>query len=260
MIHIEINKSNLCNGEYSLYVSFPYDIRVVEVVRATPERYWDKNAKLWEVAFKSLPQLLSGLSDYDIEITGYYVSLEKKKVKTPKGFKFKTKPFEHQLVGFDYGLNNDKWLLGDEMGLGKTKQVIDIACAKKLAKGYKHCLIICGVNGLKWNWQNEVATHSNETAHILGQRMKAGRLQIGSTAEKHKDVKKLFKGGIDSYFIITNFETMRDEAIVADLKALCEEGTIGMIAFDECHKAKNPTSQQGKGILKLKAESMIAMT
>ena len=33
-----------------------------------------------------------------------------------------------------------------------------------------------------------------------------------------------------------------------------------MIAFDECHKAKDPTSQQGKGILKLNAETMIAMT
>ena len=33
-----------------------------------------------------------------------------------------------------------------------------------------------------------------------------------------------------------------------------------MIAADECHKMKNPSSQQGKAFLKLRAETMIAMT
>ena len=33
-----------------------------------------------------------------------------------------------------------------------------------------------------------------------------------------------------------------------------------MVAIDEVHKCKNPTSQQGKGILKLSADTMIAMT
>ena len=33
---------------------------------------------------------------------------------------FKTEPYEHQIEGFNFGLNNDRWLLGDEMGLGKA--------------------------------------------------------------------------------------------------------------------------------------------
>ena len=144
------------------------------------------------------------------------------------------------------------------MGLGKTKQVIDIAVAKKLQKGYKHCFIVCGVNGLKWNWRNEVYTHSNESAYILGQKVKGTKISIGSNKDKLNDVKNL--ANIDSYFIITNVETLRDETINEELQKLCKDGTIGMIAFDECHKAKNPTTQQGKGILKLQAETMIAMT
>lgn len=258
MIKIDIQKSNRCNGDWSLYVTSPYNQSVVDVIRALPERYWDKDNKLWECPFKMLGTLLDKLSAFEIEITGQYVSQKKKKVATPDGFKFKTKPFEHQVVSFEYGLNNNRWLLGDEMGLGKTKQVIDIAVAKKLEKGYKHCLIICGVNGLKWNWKNEVATHSNESAYILGQRRKSNKLVIGSNADKLKDIKALKK--IDDYFIITNVETLRQDDIVKELSALCNNGTIGMIAFDECHKAKNPTSQQGKGILKLQAETMIAMT
>lgn len=256
MININIDKSNNCNGEWSLYVTSPYNQKVVDVIRALPDRFWNKDKKVWECAFKSLSTLLSQLSDFEIEITGHYVVLEEKKVEVPSDFNFKTKPYEHQVDGFNYGLANDKWLLGDEMGLGKTKQVIDIAVAKKLQNNYKHCLIICGVNGLKWNWKNEVNIHSDESAYILGQRIKAGRLVVGGNADKLADVENL----PDDYFIITNVETFRNDEIVEHVSALCKDGTIGMIAFDECHKAKNPTSQQGKGILKLNAKTMIAMT
>ena len=261
MITIDIQKSNKCNGDYSLFVSFPYDNKVVEVIRGLSERYWNAENKEWECAFKALPILVKELKDYEIEVKGIYVLMQKKKAVVPDGFNFKTKPYDHQIDGFNFGLENDRWLLGDEMGLGKTKQVIDIAVAKKLEKGYSHCLIICGVNGLKWNWKNEVATHSNENAWILGQRWKANRLVIGSNANKLCDVKALSTGQLsEHYFIITNVETFRSEDITKEVMKLCNNGTIGMIAFDECHKAKNPTSQQGKGILKLQAETMIAMT
>lgn len=258
MITIKIEKAKECSGEYSLYVSFPFDNKILEVVRALPERYWMKDSKIWECGLKCLPRLVESLQNYEIEITGPCISMQKKKAVIPEGFSFKTQPYEHQIDGFNFGLENDRWLLGDEMGLGKTKQVIDIAMAKKLEKGYKHCLIICGVNGLKWNWRNEVSIHSNENAYILGQRMKAGRIIIGSNADKSTDLDNLKDN--DNYFIITNVESLRSDDIAGKLVKLCADGTIGMIAFDECHKAKNPSSQQGKGILKLQADTMIAMT
>ena len=212
----------------------------------------------WEIPFKYFKSFIDALSDYDFDITGQYISTKKKKVTAPSGFEFKTKPFEHQIEGFEYGLNNDRWLLGDEQGLGKTKQVIDIAVAKKLQKGYRHCLIICGVNGLKWNWVNEIHTHSNEDAWILGQRKKHGKIVIGSNADKLDDLNAL--DSISSYFIITNVETLRQDAIVAKIKALCVNKAIGIVAIDEIHKCKNPSSQQGKGILKIQPECRIAMT
>ena len=258
MVSIKIDKAKQCGGEYSLYVSFPFDNRVLEVVRALPERYWVASQKIWECGMKCLPRLVESLQNYELEITGPYLSTEKKKAAIPNGFSFKTKPYEHQIDGFNYGLENDRWLLGDEMGLGKTKQVIDIAVAKKLEKGYKHCLIICGVNGLKWNWRNEVSVHSDEGAWILGQRQKGRRLVIGSNTDKYNDVANLQDN--TNYFIITNVESLRDESIVGKLQEACKSGLIGMVAFDECHKAKNPSTQQGKGILKLQADTMIAMT
>ena len=258
MININIARANRCNGDFSLFITFDFDMKIVNVIRQLPSKYWDADNKIWEVPFNKLGELVTNLQDYDIDISGQYVSLEKPKAVIPEGFEFKTTPYEHQIVGFNYGLQYDRWLLADEMGLGKTKQVIDIAVAKKLQKGYKHCLIVCGVNGLKWNWYNEVKTHSNETPYILGQREKKNGIVIGSNADKFADLTMLPSNL--SYFIITNVESIRDEQICNKLDELCKSGEIGMIAFDECHKAKNPTSQQGKGILKLHAETMIAMT
>lgn len=258
MIKIDVRKSIKCNGDYSLFVSFEYDSKIVDTIRSFPSRYWNPNEKTWEIPFNKLAELLERLPEYDFELTGPYISVEQPKAVAPIDFKFKTKPYEHQVTAFNFGLSHNKWLLGDEMGLGKTKQVIDIAVAKKLQYNYKHCFIICGVNGLKWNWANEVKTHSNEEAWILGQRKKNNKTVIGSVEDRLYDLQNLDK--ISAYFIITNIETLRNKAVVAELDKRCKSGDIQMIAFDECHKAKNPNSQQGKGILKTKADTMIAMT
>lgn len=264
MIDIRVAESNKCNGDWSLYVTFPYNDKVVETVRSFPNRFWDKDKKEWELPFKCFKPFIEALPDQNFDIHGDWRAFEKKEIaKIPTGFQFKTTPFQHQIEGFEYGLNNDRWLLGDEQGLGKTKQVIDIAVAKKLQKGYKHCLIICGVNGLKWNWVNEIHTHSNEVAWILGQRTKVGKTVIGSNADKLEDIKALSanKGYLsEHYFLITNVETLRNEEITKEIQKLCKDGTIGVVAADEVHKMKNPTSQQGKGFLKIQPECRIAMT
>ena len=254
MINVNIQKSNKVNGEWSLYVTFPYNDKIVNVIRSIPTKSWDKDKKEWELPFKSFPTLINNLPEFDFEVIGQITPISKKETVIPSNFNFKTNPFQHQIDGFKYGLENDRFLLGDEQGLGKTKQVIDIAVAKKLQKNYKHCLIVCGVNGLKWNWVNEIATHSNESAYILGQRNNT----IGSVADRLDDLKNI--NTINDYFLITNVETLRNEDISKELQKLCNDGTIGIVAIDEIHKCKNPSSQQGKGILKIQPECRIAMT
>lgn len=258
MINIRVAKSVKCNGDWSIFITSPYETKIVETIRGFSNRFWDKDAKEWEVPFKYLGKFVDALSDHEFDITGPGIPVTKPKAEVPDGFSFKTIPYDHQIDGLNFGLNNDRWLLGDEQGLGKTKQVIDIAVAKKLQYGYKHCLIVCGVNGLKWNWVNEIYTHSDEDAWILGQRILRGRIVIGSNKDKLTDVLKL--ESIPAYFIITNVETLRSEEIAAELAKLCKSGEIGIVAVDEVHKCKNPTSQQGKGILKLQPKCRIAMT
>lgn len=277
MINIEIKTSKQCNGEYSLFVSFNYNETIIDIIKSFPTRSYDKTNKTWELPFNQLGNLVNSLSKYDITITGKYIKLETHEKQIPNDFKFKTKPFEHQLEGIKYGLNHDKWLLGDEQGLGKTKQVIDIANIKKV----KHCLIVCCVNGLKWNWQNEVRTHSNEDAWILGQRTnRNNKVVIGDNPDRLDDLMH-----IDELprFIITNIETLRykvktgrkiqvkvkgklkevDEyryPITERLQELCSMGEIVMIAADEVHKCKNPEADQTEQLLKLHTVTQIAMT
>lgn len=260
MIDIKIAKSNKCNGDYSMFLSFPYDNALVELIRSQSERYWDKENKTWEIPTKKLRDLLPSLTKHQINITGDFSAFEvvKKVANVPKEFQFKTTPYDHQIDGLNFGLTHDKWLLGDEQGLGKTKQVIDIAVAKKL-EGAQRCLIICGVNGLKWNWQNEIRTHSNESGWILGQRRRRnGKIYVGSTKDKLDDLKNI--NDIKDFFLITNVESLRDADISTTISEYCKKGIISMVAIDEIHKCKNPSSQQGKGILKAQADVRIAMS
>jgi len=257
MINIQIRESKKINGDLSAFISFPYDDKLVSIMRNQNNRFWHASTKEWEIPAKTLLNVINQIGDKPITITGNYKAINKEEMNLPEGFKFKTKPFEHQIEGFKFGLKYDRFLLGDEQGLGKTKQVIDIAVAKKLIRGYKHCLIICGVNGLKWNWKSEISTHSDEKAHILGAKINSkGKEVVGSSKDKLADLNNL----PDSYFIITNIESLRDTDILNKIKELTQTGQIEMVVIDEIHKCKNPASQQGKAILQIKAETKIAMT
>lgn len=263
MIKITEKTAQKVKAKKSLFVSFPYSMERVEKIKSLPKRYYVPATKEWEIPKSSLNDLIAMFQDEQIKIEGPVTSKIEKTIENrvtfdnvdPNGFKFKTKPFDHQLEGFKYGLNHNKFLLGDEQGLGKTKQAIDIAVARK--HQFKHCLIIAGVNSLKHNWKREVSIHSDEQAHILGTyEMKNGKIREGGNKQKLEDL----QNGRSEYFLITNIESLRSKEIAAELEKLCKNGTIGMVIIDEIHKAKNPQSQQGKSIHKLQSFYKMALT
>ena len=249
--------------DYSAFLTFPFNQDIIDVIKELRYRSWIKGTKEWEIRIQDLTHLFKEFPNMDFDVSGRYVELNPSLNFSLDDYKFKTDCYKHQIEGFKYGMMHDRWLLGDDQGLGKTKQVIDIAMAKKQFYNFSHCLIVCGVNGLKWNWQNEIAKHSDETGYILGQRVrkKTGEVYIGSNKDKLNDLEHLDE--IKSYFIITNVETLRDDDIVDWIVKWLHSETackINMIAADECHKMKNPSSQQGKGFIKLDADVRIALT
>lgn len=264
MITIEIKESSKLKDEYSAFVSFDYSSTIVNVLRSLPFKVYNPETTTWEIPVNKVETIIKQLHDFDISLIGKLSLLnnEQEKIELPEGFEFKTKPYSHQLEGVEYGLKYDRWFLGDEMGLGKTKQTIDIAVARKAKYGYKHCLIVCGVNTLKWNWVNEITTHSAEGAWILGQKWVKNKWKVGSTKDKLEALKALTDKNAPElpYFLITNVETFRDKEIADTIKKLVDKGIINMCIADEAHKMKNPTAQQTKGFLKCLPQCRIIMT
>ena len=81
-------------------------------------------------------------------------------------------------------------------------QAINIAIIKKQQRNYKHCLIVCGVNGLKWNWKAEIEKHSNESSYILGTRYdKKGKEKIGTMQDRLDDLIQLEQLYDPNYYI-----------------------------------------------------------
>ena len=265
MVKIRINDAQRCRGDYSLFVSFDFSMEIVDTLKSYPVRYYNPDTKEWELPFKDLNYLQSDLKAHSTTIVDERTNTQddEKSCSALKysnrrdigevlnEFKFKTKPFNHQLDGIVYGLEHCSWLLGDEQGLGKTKQAIDLAIINKAQFGYEHCLIICGVNGLKWNWKQEISIHSNEVGYIIGQRTnKNGKVVIKSSKEKLEDLNK-----IDTlpYFIITNVESLRNKDILDKIVKYCKNGKIAMCIADEIHKCFDYNSKvtTDKGLISI---------
>ena len=250
MIKIKFDFSQKLKYKQSLYIKGDYNSNILDVIHSFQTRYYHRNSKLWECKIDYFPIILDKLKFEDIQICGEVPKKFEKYLKMldiydeqDADYLSRTKPFEHQIESFNYALTHNKFLLGDEQGLGKTKQALDIAVSRK--HKMRHCLIVCGVNNLKWNWYKEVEIHTNEKAHILGSRVnRKGKTVIGSSAERLADLKQIH----DEYFLITNIETLRDKGIQAQIKKMCSEGIIGMTIIDEIHKCKNSQSKQGKAI------------
>ena len=256
MIYIKEDISKKSVGETSLFISFPFNQEILNIIKKCDIPIFDKKTKIWEVPVTSLSYLLDNLNSLDDITLDFYNQVSTEITRTIKLPKFKTKPFNYQLEGIQYGLTHDRWLLLDAPGLGKSLQIIYIAETLKKQGKIRNCLIICGINTLKTNWKKEITIHGTEQSRILGERIrKNGKLVFGGLKERIEDL----KNPINEFFTITNIETLRSDEIVKLINTGINQ--FDMIVLDEAHCAKNPSSNQGKNFLKLnKAKYKIAAT
>lgn len=252
----------------ALLVSFPYDAKLVDIMRGFEKKWWHAKKKIWELPYTCLESLKQQFSMANVNFDVYdQLSIINYNIDNNKcadcgiEHEYKTAPRAHQVDGFNYGMNSQKWLLADDQGLGKTFQTLNIALEKRKQNWFKHCLIVVGVNNLKLNWYHEIEKHTWEKPYILGQRIitrgpNKGKLCFKDTKEKMEDLTK----GIDNFFIILNVESLRNVELANQLQRMCRTGEIGMVIADEIHKCKNPNSQQGKGFQKLVSKERIAIS
>lgn len=255
MIKLEEKQTKKLPGKTSIFVDFEYKAELVDVMHQVPNAIFHKKDKLWETPLTELSRLITFLHNYD-DIDLILLGDEpKKEDKVYSLLDYKTTPYDYQLDGIQFGLNHDKCLILDQPGLGKTIQCIYIAQERYYKGEIEHCLIVCGLNTLKFNWKKEIEQHSDLTAKILGERInRKGRLVVDGVDTRLQQLKE----PIEEFFVITNIETLRDDRILKELNKGANK--FDMIVADEIHKMNNVTSAQGKNFSKLKSKYKIGLT
>ena len=243
-MHIRVGESIKLKGKYSTFIKTT-EPEAIKLINSFGRVYYHEEEGMWELPKEAFRIFLCNypgeliIHDLDEKSELIYSRIEGQ-FGYATNYMPKTKPYEHQRFLLEYSKSHNKFLLADEQGLGKTKQAIDVACSKQ--DKFKHCLIVCGVNGLKYNWLNEIKVHSDREGYILGTRGD----KIGSVQDRLDDLNNIAER--NEFFLITNVETLRNKEVQKKIKALCEDNTIGMTIIDEIHKCKNSQSEQGKAI------------
>lgn len=258
MINIEEKVATKCSGLTSLYITFDFNMEIVNVLKQSPEKsFYDKNTHIWESPITSLAHLLDTLTYLDDIVLKLQTEDSEETHFYPKLVdNYKIPPFKHQLEAIEWGLNRDCGLLLDAPGLGKTATIIHLAEELKEQKGLEHCLIICGINALKGNWEAEIKKHSNLTCRIIGKKIsKNGKVSYSSIKERALEL----RNPLDAFFYIINVECLRSSEIVQAIKN--SKNKIDMITLDECQRCKSVHAAQASGLLQLiKSKHRIGLT
>ena len=160
-------------------------------------------------------------------------------------YKFKTKPYAHQLTALDKSWNRETYAYFMEMGTGKTKVLIDNV-AMLYDKGKINGALIVAPKGVIGTWHNqEIPTHLPN--HINNVTV---LWQPNITKKQQEKLNTLFALGEDLHILIMNVEAFsttkgRDFA----MKFLNSHRAL--MAIDESTTIKTPTAKRTKNILSL---------
>ena len=164
-------------------------------------------------------------------------------------YKFKTKPYGHQLDALEASWDKENFAYFMEMGTGKSKVLLDNA-AILYDKGLINGLLLIAPKGVYKNWyDSEIPTHLPD--HI------AKKVVLWKTSDKSKKqqdiLNTLFKSETDLHILIMNVEAFSSGTGTQFAKKFlsCHKS---MIAIDESTTIKTPTSNRTKNILSLRKD------
>ena len=160
-------------------------------------------------------------------------------------YKFKTKPYAHQLTALEKSWDKTQYGYFMEMGTGKSKVLVD-NMAMLYDKGRINGAIIVAPKGVYNNWfTQEIPTHL--PSHI---QPKMVLWTASNSKTKEKEYQSLFETGHDLHILLINVEalsTKRGLEFAAKFMS-CHET---MLAIDESTTIKNPNAKRTKSILLL---------
>ena len=160
-------------------------------------------------------------------------------------YKFKTKPYKHQLTALEKSWNRETYAYFMEMGTGKTKVLIDNA-AMLYDKGKIDGILIVAPKGVVSTWYNqELPAHLPdhiESVTVLWQAL------INKKQQSKLDT--LFEVSNDLHILIMNVEAFStDKGVKFAKKFLLSHNTL--MAMDESTTIKNPKALRTKNIIEI---------
>ena len=160
-------------------------------------------------------------------------------------YKFKTKPYAHQLKALEMSWDKKAFAYFMEMGTGKSKVLIDNV-AMLYDKGKINGVLIVAPKGVYKNWySSEIPTHLPD--HIE----KVSVLwQANITKQQQQNLDTLFKTGTDLHILCMNVEALSTKKGV-DFAAKFINSHDTMMAIDESTTIKNPEAKRTKSIVQL---------
>ena len=159
-------------------------------------------------------------------------------------YRFKTKPFKHQLKALEESWNRQVWAWFMEMGTGKTKVCIDnIAILND--KGKIDRALVIAPNGIKRNWRRELSVHMADHVNY--------RVAVWSSSPKKKEkdeLKQLSVMSDDLRILIMNIEALSTPRGVDFARSFIFSGSCFMVV-DESTTIKNHAARRTKNIMKI---------
>jgi SNF2 family DNA or RNA helicase len=158
-------------------------------------------------------------------------------------YKFKTKPFAHQLKALEMSWDKKVFAYFMEMGTGKSKVLID-NMSILYDKGLINGALIIAPKGVYKNWfDSEIPTHMAD--HI---EKKMVLWESTASKAKEKELNILFKSDHDLHILIMNVEALSTKKgkQFAEKFLNCHKT---LMAIDESTTIKNPGANRTKNII-----------
>ena len=160
-------------------------------------------------------------------------------------YKFKTKPYDHQLSALEKSWNKENFAYFMEMGTGKSKVLIDNV-SMLYDKGKINGLLLIAPKGVYKNWfDSEIPTHMVD--HI-DKKMVLWQANINKGQQLKLDT--LFETGEDLHILIMNVDAFSTEKGV-EFAAKFLRCHRTLMAIDESTTIKNPDAKRSKNICSL---------
>lgn len=249
-----------------LRVRFPYDARLVDLIRTVPGRRYDPDTKTWRIPSQTLRALQTEAARWGITIQLDNAVLQAQEVGQRNKDELRalkdvedvaldlpteTKVRNYQRVGIRFmwrALRGFKGvLLADDPGLGKTLQALSIVA---MNANLQKVLVLCPAS-IKYVWEGEIQKHYPQLSYVV----------IDGLPERRAEL-----WGSDARIKIANYELLnqrheRDclrsnsEKRKADPKAPCTCGKVlrpdaalrttewDLVIADECTRLKSYKAQ-----------------